>query len=417
MSTAMTLYTSNSKTLKATGLRSIQLYALSGMTILALFLGAEFAVRKHSALSKPSTDMTVAELMEALPKMDIAGREIGNQMLMHNVALFSQTTAPEAVTTGYVGTSRSKVIRPEHFGLKGAVVGAGNTYNEITYGLLLQAEILRLKFPHLKRVYVETSMLLRRPGRLIVEEDHQKYLPLLRSLSQLCDRPTNVPGCVPVFEALNKLPESGNKFLHSELLAQRSNIRLSSLITNEKNSIPVLSDPLLAGLSPNGERKNLSAPLRAKADQTKEITNENVKVQRLRDISNNAPWDGLFDLFALWGKKNNIEVILFQPPVRSDLYTYQLQYGLDGHTADLRRVAEQYDIPFIDLNSPQQGFMQDWSLFSDEDHMETCVGSGLLTLALDEGYKEYLKGHNLMPNLKRAAIEEREKSSLSVCNK
>lgn len=413
----MTSYTSNSKSLKTTGLRSIQLYALSAITILVLFLVVEFAVRKHSALSEPDTNISVAELMEALPQMNISGREIGNQMLVQNVALFSQIQDPKEVTMGYVGTSRSKVIRPEHFGLKGAVVGAGNTYNEITYGLLLQAEILRLKFPNLKRVYFETSMLLRRPARLIVEEDHRKYIPLLRSLSPLCSPSANIPGCATVFESLNTVAKGNKKILRSELLTQRSNIRFSSLIKNENNSIPVLSDPLLAGLNANGERKNLSVPLTAKANQVKEITNENVKVQRLRDINSYAPWDGLFDLIALWGKAHNIEIVLFQPPVRSDLYKYQLQYGLDKHTSDLRRVAEQYAIPFIDLNRPQQGFMEDWSIFSDEDHMETCVGSGLLTLALDEGYQEYLNTHTVMPDIRRSVLEEREKDRLSICNK
>lgn len=119
----------------------------------------------------------------------IKGREIGNQMLVYNIALFSHHPDPESITSAFVGTSRSKVLRPQWFGLEGAANGSGNTYNEITYGALLQAEILRLRFPNIRTVYLEASLLLRRPDRLIVEEDHRKYLPLLESALPLRDGP------------------------------------------------------------------------------------------------------------------------------------------------------------------------------------------------------------------------------------
>lgn len=411
----MTSYTFNSKSQKLTRFRLVRLYTLTALMILGIFICLELATRNYSAVTGSSLDSSIPSLIASMPEMEIAGREIGNQMLVHNVALFSQHPDPTSVTTGYVGTSRSKVLRPEHFGLAASVVGAGNSYNEITYGLLLQAEILRLKFPNLKRVFFETSMLLRRPGRLIIEEDHRKYLPLLRSLSPLCINQSIVPGCNSVFAALNAPADTAAPEFRSELATKRSEIRFTGMLKTDNGSMPVLDDPLFSSLNVSGERKNLSTALTAKADQIKEITNDNVKVQRLRDIASNAPWDGLFDLIALWGRQNNIEVVFFQPPVRSDLYAFQLQYGLGKHVADLERVSTMYAVPFIDLNRPELGYMKDWALFSDEDHLETCIGSGLLTLALDEGYKIYRQEHVIIPSVERQTLEKQQQNRFAIC--
>ncbi|KDD66085.1 hypothetical protein V466_26075 [Pseudomonas mandelii PD30] len=348
--------------------------------------------------------------------MSISGREIGNQMLVHNVALFSQYPTPADVTTGYVGTSRSKVLHPNEFGIPGAVVGAGNTYNEITYGLLLQAEILRLKFPELKRVYIETSLLLRRPGRLIVEADHLKYLPLLRSMETLCPDDGSVPGCQAVFEAVHKVKSSHISSWKPEVLGVRNQLRFTELLVSRDKSIPVLADPLLKKLDVNGEKKAPFRRLTDKSDMLPDVTNEHVKVQRLREISSNAPWDGLFDLIALWGKKNNIQIVFFQPPVRSDLYGFQVQYGLQKHVDDLIRVSSKYNVPFIDLDKPELGYMNDWTLFSDEDHLETCIGTGLLILALEKGYESFSSEHQLLPVVEQHMLQK-DNTRLETCGK
>lgn len=392
-----------------------KLYLLTAFMVLGIFGALEFGVR-HYASASEITEIDSKMLMSDMSKMHIAGREVGNQMLVHNVALFSHYPVPSSIATGYVGTSRSKVLRPQHFGVPAAVVGAGNSYSEITYGLLLQAEILRLRFPKLKRVYFETSMLLRRPARLIVEEDHRKYLPLLRTLQPLCMQLPASTGCRLVFNELNTVAGQPEPKTHSELLKKRSELRVVSLIAEKKQEgMSVMDDPLLAGLQTNGERKSLPRAGIPKEHQPADITNDHVKVQRLRDVRSYGSGDGLFDLIALWGRMHNIEIVFFQPPVRSDLYRYKVEYGLTQHVADIERISRTYGVTFIDLNRPELGYMNDWSLFSDEDHLETCIGSGLLTLALEEGYMQYRIRHELFPKIERRELQARQAKRLKVC--
>lgn len=408
----MTSYTFNSKSLRLTRSRLIKLYVLTAVALVVGFICLEVAVRYRESFKQVDVMQSAPDLMAALPDMTISGRELGNQLLIQNVALFSQYPDPAQVTSGYVGTSRSKVLRPSKFDIPDAVVGAGNTYNEITYGLLLQAEILRLKFPNLKRVYVETSLLLRRPGRFIVEPDHLKYLPLLKTLAPLCTG--DVPGCQQVFAEAAKITNA-SKFNWKPQLKHARELRFSSLVQGSQDSMPVKNDPLLGKLEANGEKKGQFRALTEKKDLLPEVTNDNIKVQRLRDISSNAPWDGLFDMFALWGREHGVQVVMFQPPVRSDLYAYQVKYGLEQHVQDLQRVSTKYRIPFIDFDKPEFGYMTDWSLFSDEDHMETCVGSGLLALALEAGVKRFEQQQELEPVITKSMVEQQKNQKLEAC--
>lgn len=347
----------------------------------------------------------VDQLMNELPKSKISGREIGNQMLVHNVALFSEYKHPDEVSTAYVGTSRTKVLRPDLLGFKGAINGSGNSYNEISFGLLLQAEILRLKFPNLKKVYFESSLLLRRPNRLILEADHKKYLPLLRSLMPLINQ---LPNGNEISQQVSNIKfDDSNHLAGFHFIEKRSEIRLSNLVNGlntKRQGFAVLNDVLFTQLKENGERVSIPRISFPKEQQKPEITIDNVKVQRLRSIVAWAPWDGLFDLIALWGREHSIEIVFFQPPVRSDLYYFQVQNGLKIHLDDLQRVANKYQIPFVDLNSPELGFMNDWSLFSDEDHLESCSGVVLLQKAIDSGYQEYLTHKVLFPKISKDSI-------------
>jgi hypothetical protein len=409
----MTSYTFNFKRAELTRRTRVKLYGVTCVLLCAGFLITEMAVRFYEGKAVVSTD-SVPKLMEQLPDSEISGREIGNQMLAQNVALFSRNQAPEAITTGYVGTSRSKILQPSRLGLDNTVVGAGNTYNEITYGLILQAEILRLRFPNLKTVFVESSLLLRRPDRLIVEPDHLKYLPLLSSLESLCPGSEAEPLCSPVFAAIAGARGDKKFSWKSELAQHRSAIRFSSLLPGANKTIHAGEDKLLLGLNERGEQKNSFAQVTSQAQMLPEIKNEHVKVQRLRDIPSWAPWDGLFDMFALWGKAHGIQIILFQPPVRSDLYAYQKQSGLDQHVSDLKRVSAKYKIPFIDLNRPEVGIMQEWPLFSDEDHLGTCKGSAMLMVALQAGTTAFRSDGTLEPSL---SVTELDKSMarLKLC--
>ncbi|EJM65083.1 hypothetical protein PMI30_03406 [Pseudomonas sp. GM50] len=412
----MTSYIFNSDTTRKTRMRRASLYLLTGFMVLGAGLVVELIVRRSNSVLDSNADLTPVELMSILPRLSIEGRENGNQMLVQNVALFSQNPNPEQITTGYVGTSRSKVLRPSLFGLQGTMLGAGNSYNEITYGLLLQAEILRLSFPNIKRVYFETSFLLRRPNRLILEDDHRKYLPLLSSFSSLCDKDREDSGCKPVFRMLESLKNSNDLKFQSELLAKRSSLRISALWSKSREAIKVADDPLLASLSLNGERRSLPKTRMADVDQTMIVTNESAKIQGIRDISTYGTGDSLFNMIALWGRDHGIQIVFFQPPVRTDYYKFEVQYGLKEHLADITSISGTYKIPFINLDQPGLGFMEDTSLFSDEDHMETCWGSGLLTLAIDRGFRQYESQGDLMPRVTREEIESDGAKMVSICH-
>lgn len=387
----------------------LKLYLATVLMLSMVFISLEFWARQKSS-DLEIYSRSVDELMFIMPSLDIFYRELDNQYLIHNVALFDQYPYPQKVTTGYVGTSRTKVIRPKQFAISKTVVGAGNTYNEITYGLLLQAEILRLQFPNLKEVYFEASLLLRRPARFILEEDHRKYLPLLHSLESLCKEGV----CKQIFNDSKVNNENKSNYLFS--LKHRNNFRLARLFGEHKEQLPVRSSKLFQELLPNGERKILSAPFLSETDWKPEVSNENIKVQRLRDIKSDFPWDGMFELIAEWGRTHNINVIFFQPPVRSDLYHFQQAYGLVEHVNEIERLALSYNVPFINLNKPDLGFMSNWAIFSDEDHMETCIGSGLLTLALKDGYLLYKATQELFPDVYSDKLYEKYKVQLAVCN-
>ena len=408
----MTSYTSSFKGDPNNRGRLLRLYGFTALLVLSGAGLLEYMLRSSDAAADAPTD--AGALIQSLPDLRIEGREIGNQMLVHNVALFDQHPSPEDVVVGYVGTSRSKVLRPSFMGIEGAVVGAGNSYNEISYGLLLQAEVLRLKFPNVRRVFVESSFLLRRPGRLIVEDDHRKYLPLLATLQPLCEGQPKDAACHGIFSAVRDAMAGTGPATGSALLAKRSDLRVTSLATSEEEGITAGQDSWMQSLAPNGERKDRPEALRAPENQTPKVVNENVKVQRLREIESNAPWDGLFDLFGEWGKQHGIDVVFFQPPVRSDLHAFQVEAGLLLHVQDMQRVAERYDTLFVDLNQPGLGYLEDWLLFSDEDHLETCVGSSLLAAAIQDAAVQKAEGGGA-PDLSKTAVSARWSERIQAC--
>lgn len=375
----------------------------------------EWGVRAHERAHVEVIAESVPALMAQLKTARISGREIGNQMLVHNVALFAGHPDPASVDTLYVGTSRTKVLRPGVMGHPHAVNASGNSYNEISYGLLLQAEAARLQFPQVKRVYFEASMLLRRPNRLLLEPDHRKYLPLLESLAPLRDRLPGAQAWRAQVAQAHASPRRRPWALH--LLDYRSDMRLSALVGAgpSEQGMAVREDPLFSQLDASGQRRSAPPPAVARERQVPEITNEHIKVQRLRDVAAWAPWDGLFDLVALWGREHGIEVVLFQPPVRSDLYRFKQGMGMPAHVADLERVARQYGIPFIDLNRPGLGYMEDWRLFSDEDHLETCYSSTLLQTVLDAGMQAFQSSGELLPMVPRSEAARRGAPLLARC--
>ena len=389
----------------------------SAAAALAIAGALEGLTRWYEASTAEALPQSAAEMYAAFPHARIFGREIGTQTIAHNVALFHGAKDAASITTGYVGTSRSKVIRPTHFGIAHAANGSGNSYSEISFGLLLQAEALRHAFPNLRRVYIESSLLLRKPGRLFAEPDHRKYLPLLKQVMPLHE---GLPGDESMRQTLAAMetPKASKFDWHPRLLSLRSDLRMSNYVapTEATQGMDINADPMLKSLMPTGERRDLSRSLTPKADQLPEIKADNIKVQRLRETEQSAPWDGLYDMVARWGKAHDIEVVFYQPPVRSDLYAFQQRNGLALHVADMQRVAKQYGIPFIEMNRADLHFQDDWALFSDEDHLETCTGSGLLTLALEDGYRQFKDKGELLPVVDARKLASAQQARLSQCN-
>jgi hypothetical protein len=365
----------------------------------------------------PAIAPTVPAMMAALPAARITGKDVGSQQLVHNVALFARYPHPESVTSAFVGTSRSKVLRPEWFGLKGAVNGSGNGYNDISYGILLQLEALRLQFPNLKTVYVESSYLLRRPAGLRIDEEQRPYLPLLESLLPLQQGlPT---GGDDFRQRLADVRRSvAPKPTHRmALLELRGHLRLSKLLpgSGDDAGIPVLKDKWLAALAPNGEIAALPGRDRRPDEQRPEVRADHIKVQRLRPIAGWYPWDGLFDMVARWGDQHGILTVFFEPPVRSDVYRFQRELGIERHVQDMQRVARQYGKPYIDLNVPELGYQDDWSTFSDEDHINTCRGVLFLHGGIAEGLHRFRSSGELLPRVSRSEVEAKYANQLKMC--
>lgn len=390
----------------------IAMSLLAAMLSLALLEGT---VRTyHAQRSSQSLAATPESLVRSLPQAWIHGREIGSQMIVHNVALFARHATPSAVQRAYAGTSRTKVLRPAWFGIEDAVNASGNSYNEISYGLLIQLEAVRLQFANVRTVYVESSLLLRRPAGLHLHEDHLKYIALLDALLPLRDK---LPGAEHFRrEVKSARDRSGGGSAPLQAVSQRSTIRISNALGVEATrSLPVLEDKWVSSLLPNGERAIEPGPALSRANQRLEIARDNIKIQRLREIPAWKPWDGLFDMVALWGRQHGIQIVLFQPPVRADLYRYKVEYGLADHVEDLQRVARQYGIPFIDLNRPGLGYIEDGSLFADEDHMETCPGVILLQGGIEEGLRRFHGSGDLLPSPTRSEVERRFGAKLMAC--
>jgi hypothetical protein len=365
----------------------------------------EVITRAAESKDKGLRNQSVDLMMKSLPNSFISGREIGNIMIAHSVALYASHPNPSAVTDLIVGTSRSKVIRPSLEGTLNMVNASGNSYNEITYGLLMQAEAARLNFPNLKRVYFEGSLLLRRPARAIVEKDHDKYLPLLKSLLVLGQPLEQASKIATQLEDLGSDKPLKVWPLHS--VNYRGQWRIAKLLgLDGPSSITVLTDPALEQLNANGEQIALLGNPIAAEKITAAISAEHIKVQRLRDVTSWVPWDGLYDLIALWGKKHSLEIVLFQPPVRSDLYAFELKHGLNAHNADLERISNLYKISYVNLNLPELGYMDKWSLFSDEDHVGSCLGVRVFQRAIFDGALLSKKTGELSPMINSADIEQ-----------
>jgi len=310
-------------------------------------------------------------------------KEIDNRFIRHNILLLDNLDNKDTISIGFVGTSRTKALQPSRFGISNAFNSGSNSYNEITYGLLLEAIVLRDYLPNLKRVYIESSMLLRRPAapHFIVEKEHLIYLPMLRRLLDLRK-------LFPQFEAFKNFVTGENaqefKIL---LLTEGKRFTVANLIGirsgSKNNDRKLEQSKVFQNLTETGE---YLAVLPNKNDTPKAaISIENPRVSRIKDVMSYEPFDYLFEMFVAWSKSRGIEIIFVQPPVRSDMLFFQYKYGLEFHNQELERLAEENNVKVINMNFINNGFSEDWEIFSDEDHLATCMGNAVFFTALSHG--------------------------------
>ncbi|MBI3300252.1 MAG: hypothetical protein HYZ75_18965 [Elusimicrobia bacterium] len=342
-------------------------------------------------LSPPSQDWaprTAKELIaQARGYLPAYAREKENRFIIHNVALLSEHPDPASVTLAFVGSSRTRFLRPR--GLLGldAVVVAGNSYNEIPYGTLVELNIIRRLFPGLKTVFVEAPLLMRR-SRLRLTTDHEKYLFALKELEPLRRR---LPGGEELsrFLAFHQANVGGFR-PELKLFRARRELQLSELFKRlVLKRAPERAEPERAKLAANGEYRELQGPLLARRDWPPRIQPSSEKIWRIQGAGRDIPGDHVFELWALWARQEGLELVFYDPPVRGDLLDVKAGLGLKSHHEDLVRLSGRYGLPVVILNDSKLGYGDQWSLFSDEDHLGTCLGSLLLTTAIWDSYRDW----------------------------
>lgn len=355
------------------------------MTLLATLLllaGLEAAARFAQIGVGVSDVFNVSNDFERIVREPLARREKNNKFIKHNIYLLKNLEHPGSFRVALLGTSRTKALSPSRFGYKGYFNAGGNSYNEMTYGLLVDAEALYAYLPNLDKIYVEASLLQRRPPapQFIVEEDHKTYLHILK---RFVDERRRLQGAgFELFLDSGQLTdfkfvlfEDRHKYILSKLLQEGGEesvafeyIDDSSVFNNINSFGERLRDY-------DYENNNLKPA----------ISSEHPKVQRLKDIPSNSPYDQVFAMLALWGEKRGVEVVFFQPPVRSDLQSFQMLYGLELHNSMLLDLSLKYGVKVINMNFQGNGYSERWNIFSDEDHLTTCLGNASLLSALEYG--------------------------------
>lgn len=345
-------------------LTSLSAFYLVTITLLIL------SYTKNSAIDDFPLDI---EQIDAYVQSGNFGRDRKIRSIEVNNVWISKVPHEEKFESVFIGSSRSKYLRPNAFFNHKSLVVGGNSYAEISYGPLIEAEIIRNRFPDTKRYYFESSFLHRKCG-LFAQPDHKKYLKWLEHL-RVFWAPFHPEGA--------KVSSGKIKYLLKESIDGIQDFKLSNLIfshdagqdwdkflTNELDFKQYGEYPI----SQTNETKSESI--------LPQILTSNPKAQRISNAKECVPGDHLFEVIAEWGKFHSLEIIFFQPPVRSDLLEYKLNSGLESHNTHLRTLTKNKNLKFIDLNYLGNSLSKKWSYFSDEDHLNTCFGSLVFTQAL-----------------------------------
>jgi hypothetical protein len=181
-------------------------------------------------------------------------------------------------------------------------------------------------------------------------------------------------------------------------------------LNETQRKMPISETELFQQLDENGvqlEAFSRDVPSNAEARlNSPKIQADDPKITRLVDIKSRYPWDEQFTALADWAKVKGVTLVFFQPPVRSDFYAFQVQYGLEMHRQDIAQLAQASGFPFIDLNMRSLQYASDWSLFSDADHLGSCKGRYVYAAALQLGFNRWqAQGKRLQPVTLPEAIE------------
>lgn len=344
---------------------------------------------------------------------DLSVKNITNARQTRSIAVNniweSRITNPENIAMVFMGTSRTKFVRPNAFFSLPAVIAGGNSYNEISYGLLLEAEVLRRRFPNARTFFIESSLLLRRGRGLYAEVDHLRYLDLFGEISPLVTE-------LYSDSELKKFLEKANnqlKLWDLSWVKESRSLKISTLLSNENEGAEFKKflNGEIGSLTEHGEYPVPSETFSKIENLPPPLKEENPKVQRIANSSERIPGNGLFEIILKWALNNKIKVVFYEPPVRSDLYNFKVKFGVNKHKEDLISLVEKYSSHYLDLNFPQNGISDHWEFFSDEDHVNTCAGSYLYTKALIEGSSKMEK--EMLRHLKWDFHEDITKKSWS----
>ncbi len=385
-----------------------------------IILALEIAVRVYGSSVSIQKISSLDKYINTLFSTPLSERENENRFIIHNAYLFSNSPWRATISSAFIGTSRTKVIRPSMHDNFTAVISADNSYNEISYGLLIEAKLLKHIFPNLQKIYVESSLLLRRPPapRFTVEQDHLKYLPVLKTFIPI--RSAFLDGQSFIDFVTSESSNDGFKTNKSLLFENRSQYKLTSLFKKyfsdpSTSEATVEKSSVLKGLDFRGEETD-ALPVSA----TNEMLSNNLAmdspiVRRIWDVNSYAPYDYLFEMIALWGEKNGIHIVFYQPPVRPDFHEVQVSRGLQQHSEDLINIARQYDIPFIDLNTHEYLQLLSKHYFSDADHLRTCIGSSLFYKSIMLGESKYSDSDTESLNIKKEEFSAILFESEAIC--
>lgn len=349
------------------------------------------------------------ELYQYLLNRPLVEKEKNNRFIRHNIYLLNKLENKKNITTGFLGTSRTKALKPNQFGFLNSFNSGSNSYNEITYGLLLEAEVLKYYLPNLKKIYVESSLLLRRspPPKYSIDKEHIIYIPLLKKMLTMRE---SLPG----YESFEAFVSGGFLPYYKLLIFTESN----QLTISEIFGIGAI--PINQSLNMSSEFKKLNMFGENKSDfsfkndsPSSAISSANPKVERIKKIQSYSSYDYLFEMLVAWSKINDIEMIFYQPPVRSDMQMFQYEFGLESHNLHLKKMAEENNVKVINMNFKGNGFSDDWSVFSDEDHLATCKGNAILFSAIDKGESEAGRADNFYVEVSSENIKQEEINAVS----